>query len=59
MVPSTTVHRIEINSMNDPKIGLHVRSLNKRWGGIEDVGLGLIWDATTLDDEVNRRAAVP
>jgi oxalate---CoA ligase len=58
MVPSTTVHRIEINSMNDPKIGLHVRSLNKRWGGIEDVGLGLIWDATTLDDEVNRRAAV-
>jgi oxalate---CoA ligase len=44
--------------LNDPEIGLHLRSLSERCGGIEDVGLGLIWDAATLEDEVNRRAAV-
>jgi len=27
-------------------------------GGIEDVGLGISWDASTLADEVSRRAAV-
>ncbi len=26
-------------------------------GGIEDVGLGWSWDAATLEDQVNRRAA--
>src|ERR1700682_255466 len=29
-----------------------------RHGGIEDVGLGLRWDAATLGGEVHRRAAV-
>jgi long-chain acyl-CoA synthetase len=44
--------------LNDLEIGLRRRSLSEGCGGIEDVGLGLIWDAATLKDEVNRRAAV-
>jgi oxalate---CoA ligase len=47
-----------IAGLNLHEIGLDVRSVIGRCGGIEDVGHGVIWDAVALGDQVNRRAAV-
>ena len=43
---------------NDVPQALRFFTPSMKYGGIEDVGLAIRWDAATLRDEVRRRAAV-